>query len=403
MIRDESDYDSECVKSYVSRYMEGNHHEELSNIRHLSIPKLGVSGDFYSVAKYNDDLYVMLADGAGHGLSAVIPALQIPGIFQQQAERGFSLLAIAAEINRKLHEQHFAEHFVATTLIHANSNTRFVEVLNCGNPPVLIYDDDGQLLHVCHSKSTALGIAGNEEFVVELERFRISHDAHIYLFTDGLVDTLHASSLDFDQAELSVMFGNGHSSDVFDEVSRQATEAARHFKIDDITMLEIRFEPTMAQRDPAEYVPGVEPVRDVETAVDLKQISLLYVEDDELTRDYLTLFLNRRLGMVHVAKDGREGLELFRKYRPQIVLTDIKMPQLNGLLMAEEIRELDKDVPIIVTSGFDDAKDAETMFEMGVSRFQMKPLDPAKLTDTIQACLAAGKNARSASPVRIRI
>jgi DNA-binding NarL/FixJ family response regulator len=91
--------------------------EELSSVRHLNIPKLEVSGDFYCVEKHGDDLYVMLADGAGHGLSAVIPALQIPGIFKQQAQRGFSLLIIAAEMNRFLHEQHIAEHFVATTLL----------------------------------------------------------------------------------------------------------------------------------------------------------------------------------------------------------------------------------------------------------------------------------------------
>jgi diguanylate cyclase (GGDEF)-like protein/PAS domain S-box-containing protein len=95
--------------------------------------------------------------------------------------------------------------------------------------------------------------------------------------------------------------------------------------------------------------------------------------------------------MVYVAKDGQEGLALFRKHRPQIVLSDIKMPQMDGLEMAEEIRRMDKEVPIIVTSGSDNAEDAEKMFEMGVSRFHLKPLDTDKLINNIQTCIQQAK------------
>jgi diguanylate cyclase (GGDEF)-like protein/PAS domain S-box-containing protein len=387
-IRNEASYDSECVKSYVSHFLEESHHEELSCVRHLNIPKLEVSGDFYSVARHEDDLYVMLADGAGHGLSAVIPALQIPRIFKQQAERGFSLTTIATEINRSLHAQHITEHFVATTLLRLNPHEQFIEVLNCSNPPVFIFSDSGDLLHACHSKSTALGMVGEEAFSVEVEHFKNDQSARIYLFTDGLVDTLHASYPNFDYDELRAMLGSIRSSDVFDAVAEKVRDAAQHCKEDDVTMLEVRFdcEERKETRENASLqsaLPGLS-----EVPVALNQMTLLYVEDDDITREYLSLYLNRRLGMVHVAKDGREGLELFRKYRPQIVLSDIKMPQMNGLEMIEEIRKQDKGVPIIVTSGFGSAKDTERMFEMGVTRFQMKPMDPVKLTDTIYSCLS---------------
>ena len=386
-VKNETDYDSACVKSYVSHFLEDNHHEELANVRHLNIPKLEVSGDFYSVAKHEDDLYVMLADGAGHGLSAVIPALQIPGIFKQQAERGFSLLTIAAEMNRSLHEQHIAEHFVATTLIRLNPREQFVEVLNCGNPPVFIFDDGGVLLHASHSKSTALGMVGEEEFSVEVERFKIDQNARIYLFTDGLVDTLRANIPNFGYVELRAMLGDIRSSDVFDTLADKVHDAARHYKEDDVTMLEVRFdcEATSETKINPSFHSALS--SQTEAPVELNQMTLLYVEDDDIAREYLSLYLNRRLGMVHVAKDGKEGLELFRKHRPQIVLSDLKMPQMDGLEMVDEIRKLDKDVPIIVTSGFGSAKDTEKMFEMGISRFHMKPMDPGKLTDTIQSCL----------------
>lgn len=378
----EIDYETECVNRYVSRFLGESNHDELPNIRHLNIPKLGVSGDFYSVAKSDDDLYVMLADGAGHGLSAVLPALQIPALFKKQAAQGFSLLTIAAKINASLYEQHLTEHFVATTLVRLNQREGYVEVLNCANPPALIFSDDGVLLHEFHSSATALGMVGNEDFSARVERFKINLHARIYLFTDGLTDTLQAKYPGFGVAELHSLLGSRESP--FDELAAKLADAAAQCKADDVTLLELHVD--CDGQKPVEIPVHAVP-HEEQSQVAMGQMTLLYVEDDELTREYLAHYLNRRLGMVYVAKDGREGLALFIKHRPQIVLSDIKMPLMDGLEMAQEIRRLDRDVPIIVTSGSDNAEDAEKMFEMGISRFYMKPLDPGKLNSTIQACV----------------
>lgn len=408
----ESDYEKDCVKNYVARYLEANHHNEIAELRHLNIPKLDVSGDFYCVAQHQDDLYVMLVDGAGHGLSAVLPALHIPRIFQQHAEKGYSLLTIAAELNHSLYGENITGHFAATTFIRCNPYEQFIEVLNCGNPCALIFDEEGKLLHSAHSKTTALGMLDQSEFSAELERFRVDRNARIYLFTDGLLDTLQAENPEFNETALQAMLGNApelglaelnsaglsektsgsldstlRQSSGFDLVSNKVQGVPPHCKVDDVTLLEIKFdcEHSAVQTElPLAPAPSAD---EVEVAVDLSKMTLLYVEDDDLTRDYLALYLNRRMGMVYVAKDGREGLALFKKHRPQIVLSDIQMPHMTGLDMAGEIRKIDKFVPIIVTSGSDNAEDAERMFEMGVSRFHMKPLDPAKLTHTIQFCI----------------
>lgn len=400
-IVNEADYENESVRGYVARYLEANHHEEISSIRRLNIPKLGVSGDFYSVARHQDNLYVMLADGAGHGLSAVMPALQMPKIFQQQAALGFSLLSIAAAMNRLLHDQNFVGYFVATTLLRINPDERFIEVLNCGNPAALVFDDAGALLHTCHSKSTALGMLGDEEFSAEVERFEMDRNARIYLFSDGLTDTLQACAPDFDNSALHNLFGVPPVPDTFDVLASKLTDAARQCKVDDVTLLEIRFEcPASSAETPwvkkIDLPPGQH--GEAENPVALEQITLLYVEDDDMTRDYLALYLNRRLGMVHVAKDGLEGLALFKKHRPQVVLTDIKMPQMDGLDMADEIRKLDKEVPIIVTTGSEQQSISERMFELGISRFNLKPLDPGKLAHTIQSCV---RQANSLAQLRL--
>ncbi len=383
----ETDFECESVVNYVSHFLDADRHDEFSFVRHLSIPKHGINGDFYSLAKHNGDVYVMLADGAGHGLAAVIPALPLPAIFQKQAAHGFSLMSMAAEINRTLHEQHLSEHFVATTLVRLNAGEGFVEILNCGNPPAFIIADDGGLLHTAHSKSTALGMIGSQEFFPEVERVSIEQDARIYLFTDGLVDTFFSSSVDAGDSELYSLFEPGQSEDVFLSIANRLEHAIQERNVDDVTLLEVRFEVGKQPTIKSATQPKPESARETETPVELDQLTLLYVEDDDLTREYLAAYLNRRVGMVYVAKNGEEGLSQFIQYRPQIVIADIKMPLMNGLVMAEEIRKLDKDVPIIVISGSDNAEDAEKMFEMGISRFHLKPLDPGRLTQTVQACI----------------
>ena len=77
-------------------------------------------------------------------------------------------------------------------------------------------------------------------------------------------------------------------------------------------------------------------------------LSLLYVEDDPVVRHLLKHLLQRRVGKLLTACNGREGLELFREARPDLVVTDILMAEMDGLAMAESIRQTDPHVPIIL-------------------------------------------------------
>lgn len=70
----------------------------------------------------------------------------------------------------------------------------------------------------------------------------------------------------------------------------------------------------------------------------LKSMSVLYVEDDRETREELAIMLETWVGNLAVAGDGEAGLAAFGQHRPDIVVTDIQMPGLNGLAMCEEIR-----------------------------------------------------------------
>lgn len=86
----------------------------------------------------------------------------------------------------------------------------------------------------------------------------------------------------------------------------------------------------------------------------LKSVTGLYVEDEEIVRDILGMFLRRRFKDLYEAENGLDGLEMFKKYSPDIIITDIEMPIMNGLEMIKEIKELDESKPIIIVTAFKD-------------------------------------------------
>jgi PAS domain S-box-containing protein len=120
-------------------------------------------------------------------------------------------------------------------------------------------------------------------------------------------------------------------------------------------------------------------------------LTLLYVEDEEITRDTVCTLLGRRFPglVIHSAANGAQGLQLFQELRPDLVVTDIKMPVMNGIDMSRRIMELKPSIPIIVTSAHSDMAYLIESIEIGISRYVMKPIDSAKLFQAIEGCLAA--------------
>ena len=72
----------------------------------------------------------------------------------------------------------------------------------------------------------------------------------------------------------------------------------------------------------------------------LKNIKILYVEDDEQAREELQDVLKRRAGKVMIAENGKQGLELYRDFLPDIILADLYMPEMDGIEMIRRIRDL---------------------------------------------------------------
>jgi len=115
-------------------------------------------------------------------------------------------------------------------------------------------------------------------------------------------------------------------------------------------------------------------------------VAVLYVEDEATTRRALSQPLERRVRELLTAENGEVGLALFRERGPDIVVTDITMPVMNGLQMVRGIRGLAAGTPVIVTTAYSDTKYLVESIEIGIDRYIFKPVDHEKLFAALQQC-----------------
>lgn len=118
----------------------------------------------------------------------------------------------------------------------------------------------------------------------------------------------------------------------------------------------------------------------------LKTLTLLYVEDDpDITQQFIPL-LRRPVGTLITAANGLEGLEAFKTHRPDIVITDIQMPEMDGLTMAAEILGIAPSFPIIVITAFDHTDYLMRAINIGIEKYVTKPVNSQMLFKTLYDC-----------------
>ncbi|UTJ07095.1 PAS domain S-box protein [Arcobacter roscoffensis] len=115
----------------------------------------------------------------------------------------------------------------------------------------------------------------------------------------------------------------------------------------------------------------------------LKELVVLYVEDDEKIREEIIFFLERRVKKLIVACDGQEGLELYKENNVDLIITDIQMPRLDGIKMSEQIKSINKDARIIVITAFNDSDYLLDAINLNLKSYLTKPLDLMKLLNSM--------------------
>ncbi len=123
--------------------------------------------------------------------------------------------------------------------------------------------------------------------------------------------------------------------------------------------------------------------------ISMKQnnITILYVEDEPNARKLLSGFIKRFCKNLYIAQNGEEGLEIYKKHAIDIVISDIKMPKLNGIDMAEAIKKIDKNQLVIFTTAHIDSEYLFKAIELQVDGYVSKPVDLDKLKLQIEKCL----------------
>jgi two-component system response regulator YesN len=119
------------------------------------------------------------------------------------------------------------------------------------------------------------------------------------------------------------------------------------------------------------------------------RIKVLLVDDEGWTRDIVKTFGNwEALGMdiIGEADEGKEALKLVEELEPQVVITDMRMPGVDGVRLLEVLHERFPDIKSIVVSGYDDFQYAKHALRFQAVDYLLKPVDPAELNTALLKC-----------------
>lgn len=111
----------------------------------------------------------------------------------------------------------------------------------------------------------------------------------------------------------------------------------------------------------------------------LKNSSLLLAEDEQNLRDSFTKVLLLYVGKVYAATDGEEAFSIYKEKHPDIIITDVKMPKLNGVELIKRIRKENQEIPIIVTSAYTDKDFLLESIKLSLIEYTVKPIRQSDL------------------------
>lgn len=116
----------------------------------------------------------------------------------------------------------------------------------------------------------------------------------------------------------------------------------------------------------------------------MKNLKVLIVEDEDDLAKLIRTSIKDYFFKVIIAKDGKSGLEKFQKFKPDIVISDITMPFLDGLDMCKTIKEQNIKIPIIILSAYSQKEKLLKAIDIGISKYFIKPFDPDEFVNYLK-------------------
>ena len=120
-------------------------------------------------------------------------------------------------------------------------------------------------------------------------------------------------------------------------------------------------------------------------------LSVLLVDDEKMPREVLKNYLpwdELQITKVTEAEDGQQALELARLHRPDILISDVKMPRMNGLELAAKVREMYPDCQFVFLSGYTDKEYLKGAIKLKAASYVEKPIDLEELTGVLRDIVA---------------
>jgi CheY-like chemotaxis protein len=112
-------------------------------------------------------------------------------------------------------------------------------------------------------------------------------------------------------------------------------------------------------------------------------LRVLYVDDSLMARKVVGEYLEENVTKVVIAEDGEDALKEFTNQKFELLITDIKMPNKDGISLVSDAKQIDPTIKIVIISAYKGEKEQEECRRLGVFEFLEKPLDLDKLIDTL--------------------
>ena len=233
----QTEREHQIVEHIFNRALAGNYKvPELLDF-HLS-PASMFNGDLLLVEiGPTGNLYVMMGDFTGHGLSSAVGTLPVSRTFYSMAQKGMSVGDIAIEINKILLTLLPDDMFCAASIVELNSSGKSLSIWAGGTPDMYLVTEGKGITQVINSQHMALGILEENEFESTALNYSVADDEQLILFTDGVVETFNPEREIFGYDRLTDLLNDpkiDHLDKIISQLNDFRGEAERD---DDISIL----------------------------------------------------------------------------------------------------------------------------------------------------------------------
>jgi DNA-binding response OmpR family regulator len=202
----------ESIAKFTYEYLLRQNSEAINGVSMWLKSSSSFSGDI-ALAKVSPggDLYFLLADATGHGLSAAITVMPVVSIFNSMVAKGFHIQPIVTEINKKLIRDTPQDRFVAAIMIQMHQERKEIDVWN-GGMPTAYWVHRGEVMQTFRSQHMALGILEEDMFDANVITCDFPGQGTIIAYSDGLIEEVNDKGESFSSARVDELVRDHHGN-----------------------------------------------------------------------------------------------------------------------------------------------------------------------------------------------